>query len=106
MRNVWMLPGIPEAFRMKLSVVRERLAGRVPFVTRAVYTNMDEGNLAPMLDELVRVHPDVEIGSYPKWSDPSYRTKLTFDGREPRAVNRAVEDFLKMLPAGEPQRVE
>jgi molybdenum cofactor synthesis domain-containing protein len=106
MRNVWVLPGIPEVFKMKLSVLRERLAGGTPFVSRAVYTKMDEGELKPLLDRVVAEHPEVEVGSYPKWSDPSYRTKLTFDGIDAVSVKRAMESFLALLPAGEPQRVE
>jgi len=106
MRNVWLLPGIPEVFRMKLSHVRERLGGGIPFVSRAVYTKLDEGDLKPLLDAVVSRYPDVEIGSYPKWSDPTYRTKLTFDGQETELVGLAVEAFLKLLPAGEPQRVD
>jgi molybdenum cofactor synthesis domain-containing protein len=106
MHNVWLLPGIPEVFRMKLVHVRERLGGGRPFVSRAVYTKLDEGELKPLLDAVVSAHPDVEVGSYPKWSDPSYRTKLTFDGEETEAVSRAVETFLKLLPAGEPQRLD
>lgn len=106
MRNVWLLPGVPEIFRMKLALVRERLAGRVPFVSRAVYTKMDEGELKPLLDRIVSAYPQIEVGSYPKWSDPSYRTKLTFDGLDRDAVESAVQAFLKALPDGEPQRVE
>jgi hypothetical protein len=67
---------------------------------------MDEGDLKPLLDAVVAAHPDVEVGSYPKWSDPSYRTKLTFDARDGRVVDTAVEAFVKLLPTGEPQRVE
>ena len=106
MRNVWVLPGIPEVFRAKLALARERLGGGAPFVSRSVYTQMDEGDLKLLLDRVVEAHPDVEVGSYPKWSDPSYRTKLTFDGRDAAAVARAVEAFLKLLPPGEPQRVD
>jgi molybdenum cofactor synthesis domain-containing protein len=106
MHNVWLLPGIPEVFRMKLSHVRERLGGGRPFVSRAVYTNLDEGELKPLLDAVVTTHPDVEVGSYPKWSDPSYRTKLTFDGQDAEVVGCAVDAFLKLLPTGEPQRLE
>jgi molybdenum cofactor synthesis domain-containing protein len=105
-QNVWLLPGVPEIFRMKLGVVRERLAGGVPFVSRAVFTMMDEGHLKPLLDAVVAAHPDVEIGSYPRWADPSYRTKLTFDGRHADSVAAAVDAFVKLLPAGEPQRIE
>ncbi|MET0591765.1 MAG: molybdopterin-binding protein [Polyangiaceae bacterium] len=106
MRNVWLLPGIPEVFRLKLVHVRDRLGGGRPFVSRAVFTKMDEGELKPLLDAVVAAHPQVEVGSYPKWSDPSYRTKLTFDGQEAELVERAVDAFLKLLPEGEPQRVD
>jgi molybdopterin-biosynthesis enzyme MoeA-like protein len=105
-KNVWLLPGIPEVFRMKLALVRERLRGGTSFVSRAVYTKMDEGDLKPLLDRVVAAHPGVEVGSYPKWADPSYRTKLTFDALDAAAVDVAVRAFLELLPAGEPQRVE
>jgi molybdenum cofactor synthesis domain-containing protein len=106
MQNVWLLPGIPEVFRMKLSHVRDRLGGGIPFLSRAVYTKLDEGELKPLLDTVVAMYPKVEVGSYPKWSDPTYRTKLTFDGQEADLVGLAVNAFLKLLPAGEPQRVD
>jgi molybdenum cofactor synthesis domain-containing protein len=105
-RNVWLLPGIPEVFRMKLALLRDRLRGGAPFVSRSVYTQMDEADLKPLLDEVVATHAEVEVGSYPKWSDISYRTKLTFDGRDGAAVESALQAFLKLLPPGEPQRVE
>jgi molybdenum cofactor synthesis domain-containing protein len=106
MNNVWVLPGIPEVFKMKLAVVRERLAGGAPFVSRAVYTKMDEGELKPLLDRVVAAFPEVEVGSYPKWAEPTYRTKLTFDGSDSGSVARAMKAFLELLPSGEPQRVE
>jgi molybdenum cofactor synthesis domain-containing protein len=103
MRNVWLLPGVPEIFRVKLGLLRERLVGGTPFVSRSVYTNMDEGDLKQLLDEVVLGHPNVEVGSYPKWSDPSYRTKLTFDSRDPAAVESALQAF-ELFPEGEPAR--
>ena len=105
-RNVWLLPGIPEVFKMKLALVREHFGGGAPFVSRAVYTKMDEGDLKPLLDAVVKAHPKVDVGSYPKWSDPTYRTKLTFDGVELASVDAAVKAFVDLLPEGEPQRVE
>jgi molybdenum cofactor synthesis domain-containing protein len=106
MRNVWVFPGIPEVFRMKLPLLRDRLSGGTPFVSRAVYTKMDEGDLKPLLDRVVALHGEVEVGSYPKWFDPSYKTKLTFDGRDEIQVVHAMNTFLAMLPDGEPQKVE
>jgi molybdenum cofactor synthesis domain-containing protein len=106
MRNVWVLPGVPEIFRMKLAVVREWVRGAESFVSRAVFTKMDEGDLKPLLDQVVAEHPEVEVGSYPKWFDASYKTKVTFDGRSQAAVEAATARFLQLLPEGEPQRVE
>ena len=105
-KNVWILPGIPEVFRMKLDIVAEHLSGGAPFVSRAVFTKLDEAMLKPMLDTTVDAHPDVDIGSYPRWQDPKYETKVTFDGRDGDAVTSALEDFLSKLPDGEPQWTE
>ncbi len=104
--NTWLLPGIPEIFRMKLAAVVARVGAGTAFVTRSVFTKMDEGDLKPLLDTIVDRFPDVGVGSYPKWSDPSYKTKLTFDGRDPLRVDAARDAFLELLPAGEPQRTE
>jgi molybdenum cofactor synthesis domain-containing protein len=106
MKNVWILPGVPEIFRMKLAVVRACLRGPEPFVSRAVFTKLDEAELKPLLDRIVAQHPAVEVGSYPKWFDPSYKTKLTFDGRNLADVEAATAAFVALLPDGEPQRVE
>jgi molybdenum cofactor synthesis domain-containing protein len=111
--NTWLLPGIPEVFRMKIPVVVARLTqslgaaeGRHGFVSHAAYVKMDEGELKPLLDRVVATFPDVAVGSYPKWLEPSYKTKLTFDGRDEARVLSARDAFVASLPAGEPQRVD
>jgi molybdenum cofactor synthesis domain-containing protein len=106
--NTWLLPGIPEVFRMKLPVVIAHLGPRTggAFVSHAAYVKMDEGELKPLLDQVVASFPDVAVGSYPKWFDATYKTKLTFDGRDETRVLTARDAFVATLPAGEPQRVE
>ncbi len=99
MGNTWVMPGIPVlAYRIGRS--------GSAFVTRAVFTRMDEGDLKPLLDAVVSTFPDVAVGSYPKWMDPAYKTKITFDGREERRVDAARDAFVSTLPAGEPQKIE
>jgi molybdenum cofactor synthesis domain-containing protein len=105
-RNTWVMPGVPEVFQMKIPVLEARVGRSTPFVSHAVYTRMDEGDLKPLLDAVVAAFPAVEVGSYPKWSDPSYRTKLTFDGLDAPLVLRARDAFLASLPPGEPLRVD
>lgn len=89
--NVCVLPGVPELFEMKLTMLRERIGSDEPFVSRALYVMCDEGEIAALLEDIVQSHPGVEVGSYPRWRDPTYRVKLTFDGREPSLVDAALE---------------
>jgi molybdopterin-biosynthesis enzyme MoeA-like protein len=106
LENTWLLPGIPEVFRMKLPVVVARLRGGRAFVSRAAYMNMDEGVLKPLLDGVVAAYDDVAVGSYPMWFDPTYKTKVTFDGRDEARVLAARDAFVALLPPGEPQKIE
>lgn len=97
--NVFVLPGVPAIFRRKLRAIEERLEGDTPFVSRALATRSDEGELAPLLVELDRAFPQVTIGSYPRWLESGYRLVITFDGRAPAEVERAVEALRAALPA-------
>jgi molybdenum cofactor synthesis domain-containing protein len=99
MKNVVILPGVPQAFRAKLDIVRTWVRGPAPFVSRAAFLLLEEAELKPELDAVVAAHAGVEIGSYPRWFEPSYKTKITFDGRDPAAVEAALVDFLARVPA-------
>jgi len=88
---------------MKLAVVRAYVRGSAQFVTREVFTRMDEPDLKPLLDRVVAAHPDVDVGSYPKWFDSRYKTKITFDATDESKVEAALQEFLSLLPSGEPQ---
>lgn len=108
--NTWVLPGVPEAFRRKLEVIEKvwaDVAGiSAPFLSRAVYVRLDEGELMPLLEKVVTLYPAISVGSYPKWFDPSYKTKLTFDGKDADMLEEAFNAFLALLPPNEPQRTE
>lgn len=104
MGNVWILPGVPEIFRMKLLVLRSHIQGPRAFVTGAVFVQLEEGAIKAHLDQVVAACPDVEVGSYPKLFDKSYKTKVTFDGPDADSVRQAADLFCSLLPEGEPQR--
>lgn len=95
--KVWTLPGVPELFRMKLSLVRERLVGPATLHGESLFTSKDELDLKAALDDVVKAHPTVEIGSYPRWFDPRYRTRLTFDSTDRTALERALDDMRERL---------
>lgn len=96
-QNVWILPGVPELFRMKLVQVRARLRGPQPFFTEEVFCAVEETELKVELDEVVSSHPEVEVGSYPKWFDKRYKTRLTFDARSPEPAAAAAQLARRLL---------
>lgn len=106
MRNVWLLPGVPEIFQAKQHLIRAELSGGAPFISLAVLTTLDEGQLKPLLDHVVEAYRDVAIGSYPKFTDPEYRTKLTFDGLVEERARAARDAFADSLPEGTLVRIE
>lgn len=97
--NVWILPGVPEVFRMKLATLRTWVVGPQPFVTRALVLNRDEVELKDALDAVVAAHPAVSIGSYPALFNPRYRTRITFDGTSESLVSAALEDLRGRIDA-------
>jgi hypothetical protein len=59
-----------------------------------------------MLDRVVEAYRHIDIGSYPRWSDADYRTKLTFDGLVEAEVRAARDAFAASLPDGTLVRIE
>ena len=63
---------------------------RPPIHGRALYSRAGEGEIAGALDETVAQFAGVEVGSYPHLDAADYRVKITLDGRDAAAVDRAL----------------
>ena len=104
-RNVYILPGVPEIFRQKFDALRERFR-ETPFLLISVFVNIGEGTLADHLNALLGRHPDLLLGSYPEFSNPEYKVKVTFESKDRTLMERAVEELLAALPPGALVRVQ
>ncbi|SRR6266545_1817023 len=98
MRNVYILPGVPEIFRQKFEALRERFRDE-PIHLRSVFVSMAESTLADFLNELLRTYPLLMLGSYPEFSNPEYKVKVTLESRDRAYLEKAVDEFLARLPA-------
>jgi molybdenum cofactor synthesis domain-containing protein len=98
MRNVYILPGVPELFRKKFGSIRERFRDR-PFHLKQVFTSSDEGHIAHELDRIVANHAAVQVGSYPTFTTPDYKVKVTIEGKDADAVARACDELVRVLGA-------
>lgn len=92
--NVWVLPGIPQLFQMKLSVIREFLRGENPLRNETIYCAADEVTIKAVLDSAVKLHPQVTIGSYPALFNRRFQTRLTLDSADQTAL-RLAADYLE-----------
>jgi molybdenum cofactor synthesis domain-containing protein len=98
MRNVYVLPGVPEIFRQKFDALRERFRDQ-PFHLKNVFVRIGEGTLADYLNRLLESFPLLQVGSYPEFSNPEYQVKVTLESRDGGYLEQALGDFLARLPA-------
>ena len=104
--NVVMLPGVPRFFRLQLDAFLAGLAAAPPFRLASAYLSLREDQFASALDGVARAHPDVEIGSYPRFDAADHAVRITFESKDAARVAAAREAFLALVPAAAVVRVE
>ena len=91
--GIYMLPGVPQLFRVHLETVLKELPGK-PVVLRQLFLDASESEIAATLDAVAMSKPHVAIGSYPTSDNADYRVKLTVEHVDAAEVD-AVTDALK-----------
>ncbi len=97
LKNVYVLPGIPEIFRRKFKSIREQFRGQ-PFHLKCVFTSDEEGRIAAQLDRIVATY-QVQVGSYPKLDASDYKVKVTLESKDAAEVEAAAADLVRALGA-------
>ena len=95
--NIVILPGVPEIFRRKFESIRERFRS-APFCLQLVYFGVDEGLLAPHLNTLTARFPGVAVGSYPEFSEPTYKVRVTLESKNADEVDAATAFLRALVP--------
>ena len=95
-RNVYTFPGVPEIFRIKFDMIRERFRAD-PIYGRAIYSREGEAVIVPIMNATVAACPEVIIGSYPRLNANDHKVKITIDGRDATQVERAFTLLLQGL---------
>ena len=97
LHNIFILPGVPFLFRAKVESLRDHLRA-APFLCHNVWTRLDEGVLAPMLEEVLAAHVGVEIGSYPQFDQSTWRVRLTLEAADVVALEAATTHLVRLIP--------
>lgn len=97
-RNVHVLPGIPEIFRRKFLAIRERFR-ESPFTLHQILVRSEEGEIAHILDDIAARFPDVALGSYPRMEPAAdhHRVRLTLEGKDAARVALASDELAQHL---------
>ncbi len=90
--NVFIFPGVPEILQRKFARIKEMFR-EAPYHLREVYLRADEGQIAPILHELLAAYGDLMLGSYPYFDNPVYSIKLTLESKDSAYLDRAYQFF-------------
>lgn len=104
--DVFLLPGVPQLFRLQLETVLARIdQGAVHL--HCLFLDRPESELARALDGVALAMPHVAIGSYPEFDRAAgYRVKVTVEAADGPTVAEAVQRLRSLLPAGSILREE
>lgn len=95
--NVFVMAGVPSVFQAMLDAVLPALPTGVKIVSRALTSPYPEGEIGGPLTAVARAHPDVSIGSYPRYDGTSFSTEIVVRGRAPEAVETALSAVAAMI---------
>jgi molybdenum cofactor synthesis domain-containing protein len=90
--NVYIMPGVPTLFRRKFVDIRDRFRA-APVTAARIYVDVEEGELAPYLHDVVDRHPTVRVGSYPRFSEKDFRVLVTLEGPSADEVTAAFDEL-------------
>ncbi len=98
--GIFMLPGVPQLFRMQLETVLARLPAS-PLAMSVLYLSASEPEIARALDQVALAMPHVAIGSYPSFDEGSgFKVKVTIEHASLQPVAEAVKRLEQVLPNG------
>jgi molybdopterin-biosynthesis enzyme MoeA-like protein len=95
-----MMAGVPKIFQTMLDAALPNLETGVPLTSETVTCYVGEGDVAEPLGKIVEAHPDVMIGSYPFFKDPSkggWGTNLVLRAREKENLSAAVKEVSALV---------
>jgi len=104
-KNIYILPGIPEYLEKKFFVI-EKLFNEPPFLLKKIYIKEYEPEIAPLLNQIVRRHKNVKIGSYPLVGNKDYYVMVTLESLNEKSLNSALDNLLNKIPKKKVIKVE
>jgi len=103
--NVYVMAGVPRIMQAMLDNVIPTLTGGPKMMARTVIAALGEGVIAGGLQAVQKRFPEIDIGSYPAYTNEGFRTSLVLRGTDAAMLEearQAVRDLILSL-GGEPE---
>jgi len=97
MGNVFVMAGVPEVMRVMFDGVKAELKGGAPVRSRAISCNLAEGVLAQGLGEIQKRHPEIDIGSYPRYVRGGYAVTLVARGTDAGLLDQVAAEIVALI---------
>lgn len=102
--NVIVMAGVPSIFAAMVDNVLPNLRTGAVMLSETVSCPFGEGEIGDALAALQKAHPDVAIGSYPKFDGERYSTDLVVRSRDRSRLDTAAGAIRSMLREREDAR--
>lgn len=98
--NVYVMAGVPKIAQAMLDGVKSSLKGGPKIVSKTVATiGVSEGMIAVELGDVQKLHPEVDIGSYPFLKLGKFGTNLVVRGHDEALIDAACVDLRALISA-------
>jgi molybdenum cofactor synthesis domain-containing protein len=88
LENVYVLPGLPSEMKAMFDTVAERFQG-APIASWRQSYRTGEGQIVAILEEATRRHPEVSVGSYPRFLDDGPEVEVVLKSSDETALAEA-----------------
>jgi len=101
--NVFVMAGVPTVMQAMMDAVAGKLRTGQRLIAETIPTGLPEGVVAGPLGEIAEYHPNVLIGSYPRFENGAYSTHVVVRARDAVdliKVKTMVEEMVATLADG------
>jgi molybdenum cofactor synthesis domain-containing protein len=88
LENVYVFPGLPSEMKAMFETVAERFHG-APIASWRQSYRTGEGQIVGILEDATRLHPDVTVGSYPRFLDDGPEVTVVLKSWDEQALAEA-----------------
>jgi molybdenum cofactor synthesis domain-containing protein len=94
--NVYVFPGLPSEMKAMFDEIAGRFQGRPVAAWRSRYRT-GEGQIVGVLEEVTRLHPAVDVGSYPRFLEDGPEVEVVLKSTDEAALAGAVRWLVEAL---------